>query len=142
MNFFEAIISAFSKYFQGSGRSSRSEYWFFGFFIFIVDRCLIFFDETEIAASIFALATLIPFCTVCIRRFHDIGRSGWWMNSPFTVIGIIPFFYWMCQKGDEGENQYGSDPLAPFRDGASSNILLHTNSAQWQYLYKLLKKGT
>ncbi|MBT6601461.1 MAG: hypothetical protein HOB32_07375 [Nitrospina sp.] len=39
------------------------------------------------------------------------------MNIAFTVIGIIPFFGWMCQKGDEGENKYGLDPLAPFRNG-------------------------
>ena len=118
----KAISSAFSKYFQGSGRSSRSEYWFFCFFLLFVEKYLAFFDERHIAASIFVLATLIPFFTVCIRRFHDIGRSGWWMYIPFTVIGIIPFFYWMCKKGDEGENPYGSDPLAPFSDSASSNI--------------------
>ena len=122
MNFFEAMSSAFSKYFQGLGRSSRSEYWFFAFFVAIVSNCLAAFDEIEVAAIIFYLVTVVPFFTVCIRRFHDIGRSGWWVNISFTVIGIIPFFYWMCKKGDEGENQYGSDPLAPFRDGASSNI--------------------
>ena len=110
MNFFEAISSAFSKYFQGSGRSSRSEYWFFAFFLVIVSKCLIIFDETEVAVTIFRLATIVPFFTVCIRRFHDIGRSGWWVNISLTIIGIIPFIYWMCKKGDEGENQYGPEP--------------------------------
>ena len=129
MIFIEAIGSAYSKYFQTSGRSSRSEWWFFVFFLFIVGKCLNLLSYSSFCDSnncevpiflfsvIFVLATVIPFCALCIRRLHDIGLSGWWMNIAFTVIGIIPFFYWMCKKGDEDENQYGLDPLAPFRNG-------------------------
>ena len=117
MIFIEAIGSAYSKYFQTSGRSSRSEWWFFVFFLFIVGKCLNLLSYSSFCDSnncevpiflfsvIFVLATVIPFCALCIRRLHDIGLSGWWMNIAFTVIGIIPFFYWMCKKGDEDEKK-------------------------------------
>tara|TARA_Y100000588_G_scaffold363279_1_gene425802 strand:- start:823 stop:975 length:153 start_codon:yes stop_codon:yes gene_type:complete len=42
---------------------------------------------------------------------HDIGKSGWWVLINFTIIGIIPFLFWMVKKGDTNSNQYGDDPL-------------------------------
>jgi len=125
MNFFEAINSVFSNFFQISGRSVRSEYWYFILFTLIVGICLSFVDaeifnlswidflnSEEIGAtlSIFNLAILIPTITVCARRFHDIGRSGWWMLIPLTIIGIIPFIYWMCKEGDKVKNRFGPVP--------------------------------
>lgn len=38
------------------------------------------------------------------KRFHDIGKSGWWQIVPFFVL-------WMLFKdGDVGFNEYGEDP--------------------------------
>ena len=95
MNFFEAISSAFSKYFQGSGRSSRSEYWFFGFFIFIVDRCLIFFDETEIAASIFGY--LLPVSREQLAMLMEGNVCN--CEEVFEIFGIDDNFIRLAQKG-------------------------------------------
>ena len=61
---------------------------------------------------IFVLAVLVPNITVTVRRLHDVDRSGWWMLIPMTIIGIIPYLYWVCKKGDEGENRFGPEPLA------------------------------
>jgi len=66
---------------------------------------------------------LIPSITVCARRFHDIGRSGWWMVIPLTIIGIIPYIYWMCKEGDKEENQFGPNSLTLDRSGAPTNTL-------------------
>ena len=110
MNFFEAVKSAFSKYGVIAGRSLRSEYWYFFLFLFIGDVVAGLLAIP--VAVIWLLATFIPHTTVAVRRLHDVDRSGWWWLIPFTIIGIIPFLYWMCKKGDEGENRFGPEPLA------------------------------
>tara|TARA_B100001179_G_scaffold41660_1_gene27409 strand:- start:1273 stop:1692 length:420 start_codon:yes stop_codon:yes gene_type:complete len=45
------------------------------------------------------------------RRLHDIDKSGWWLLIPFTIIGIPILIYWLCQKGNDDENRFGSNPL-------------------------------
>jgi hypothetical protein len=30
------------------------------------------------------------------------------MLIPMTIVGIIPYIYWMCKAGDAQENQYGA----------------------------------
>ena len=114
MNFFEAVKSAFSKYGVIAGRSLRSEYWYFQLFIFI-GALVSAVPDIQIGGPvyvIFVLAVLVPNITVTVRRLHDVDRSGWWMLIPMTIIGIIPYLYWVCKKGDEGENRFGPEPLA------------------------------
>ena len=114
MNFFEAVKSAFSKYGVIAGRSLRSEYWYFQLFIFI-GALVSAVPDIQIGGPvyvIFVLAVLVPNITVTVRRLHDVDRSGWWMLIPMTIIGIIPYLYWVCKKGDEGENRFGPYPLA------------------------------
>ena len=138
MNFFEAVKSAFSKYGTIAGRSLRSEYWYFALF-FIIGFYVSAIIDTQTAGvsledalleeflgpilTIFLLVMFIPQVTVTVRRFHDIGMSGWWalvaycisfisFDYPLAAIGMIPFFYLMCKKGDEYENRFGPDPLA------------------------------
>ena len=54
------------------------------------------------------LVFLIPELSVSIRRLHDVNKSGLWILLSLTIIGIIPLFYFYCQKGDEGLNDFGS----------------------------------
>lgn len=44
--------------------------------------------------SLVDLAILIPTLAVCVRRMHDIGRSGWWIIMPYAVaiVGLCVFF--------------------------------------------------
>ena len=121
MNFFEAVKSAFSKYGTIAGRSLRSEFWYFQLFFFVACNVLIFINIINRGdyvgggmgpmSPIFVLV-VIPNIAVTARRLHDVDRSGWWMLIPMTIIGLIPFLYWVCQKGDEGENRFGPEPLA------------------------------
>ena len=39
---------------------------------------------------LYGLGTLIPSLAVSIRRLHDIGRSGWWLQ-----IVLIPLVGWI-----------------------------------------------
>jgi len=115
MSFFEAIKICFSKYVSCSGRSGRSEFWFFYLFITlgsiittIIDLMVGPFSPLNL---IFSLITLLPFLTVSVRRLHDVNRSGWWLLIPFTIIGIIPYAYWITKKSNPQENNFGPSPI-------------------------------
>ena len=119
MNFPQAIASAFGHYFDMAGRAPRSEYWYFTLFMFVVGLTMDVLDfalwpgnRWGLLGTIFGLATLLPSVSVSVRRLHDVGRTGWWLLIAFTVIGIIPLLVWAVQKGDDGDNDYGADPLA------------------------------
>ena len=118
MGFVESIKTCFSKYFVFSGRATRSEFWYFYLFwiigIFLVlygdivlNPELLENNETGPLEIIFILVTLIPYLSVNIRRLHDVNRSGWWFLIPLTIIGIIPFYYWILKPSDTSTNKYG-----------------------------------
>jgi uncharacterized membrane protein YhaH (DUF805 family) len=118
MTFTEAIQAVFKKYAVFSGRSRRSEYWYWTLFTLIASIAASIIDTTAFGSNsygplgiILSLATLIPSLAVGIRRLHDVDRSGWWILIDFTIIGIIPLIYWYCQPGTNGDNRFG--PPAP-----------------------------
>ncbi|MCR1117160.1 DUF805 domain-containing protein [Escherichia coli] len=46
-----------------------------------------------------------------MRRLHDTGLSGWWFVLFFIpIIGDLVLLIFTVLKGNEGENQFGSDP--------------------------------
>ena len=72
----------------------------FGFFLGIV----LLIALIILAGSIFCLA---------IRRLHDLDKSGWWVLLSFVpIINFVLGLYLMFKKGMEGNNRFGSDPLA------------------------------
>ena len=99
MNYYLQALS--SKYADFSGRSRRSEYWFFSLFSFfaaiiltMVDIAIGTFDhetETGLLASIYGLLVLIPTLAVTVRRLHDIGKSGWAMFVVYGSMCMIGF---------------------------------------------------
>ena len=131
MNMKEAVTSVLvKKYATIEGRASRSEYWWFTLFYVlasvlsdVLDAVLgwqfgepdPFGQQPGVLNGLFLLAILIPFICVTARRLHDVNRSGWWQLIPFTIIGLIPFFYWLVKKpkdDEEGrENKWGTNPL-------------------------------
>ena len=120
MNFTEAVESFFRKYATFTGRSSRSEYWYATLFLFMlgfglgfIEAYLDLFPNTKdpILATVANLFVILPAFAIIARRLHDINKSGWWYLIAFTIIGLIPVIYWFCKVGDEGDNNYGSDPL-------------------------------
>lgn len=84
MNFGEAIKSVFSKYATFSGRARRSEFWYFFLFNALVSIGLSVIPFLNFLSFLWSLAVLIPMLAVTVRRFHDIGKSGWWYL--FTII--------------------------------------------------------
>jgi uncharacterized membrane protein YhaH (DUF805 family) len=121
MNFTDAVTAVFKKYAVFSGRSLRSEFWYWILFTFLVSIVLsimdsiLFNSNISLADSngpleiIFNLATLVPTVSVGARRLHDVDKSGWWQLIAITVVGLIPLIIWFARVGTKGKNDFG-DP--------------------------------
>ena len=92
MSFGEAIKSVFSKYATFSGRARRSEFWYFFLFNFLVSFVLNLIPHFSVVSGLWALAVLIPTLAVTVRRFHDIGKSGW-TYLYFLIPGLLYMGY-------------------------------------------------
>ena len=133
MSFVQAVQSGFSNYVNFSGRASRSEAAYWLLFSILVSICTGIIDaaiwgdelfESEQASlntgSVSSLILFLPGLAVSFRRLHDINKSGWNLLWMLTIVGIFfPILYWTYFKpGDEGDNEYGPDPLS---DGHALN---------------------
>lgn len=120
MSFKDAVTNVIiNNYMNFSGRASRSEYWFFtlfsfilGIITFVIDGVIFGWEYYEPAwvGDITSIALFLPSLGVWIRRLHDVGRSGWWTLIAFTIIGLIPLFIWSVTDSEEHPNQYGEIP--------------------------------
>ena len=104
MNFGQAISSCLFKYATFSGRASRSEFWWFALFQFLVSAAAGLVGET--VNNLVLIGLLLPALAVGTRRLHDIGKSGWWQLIMLTVIGLLVLIYWWVQPADEGGDTY------------------------------------
>lgn len=117
MGFGETIASVFGKYATFSGRASRSEYWYFVLFYFLLsfgaNFLLVGFTfngpgAIELFASLIPLAFFLPSLAVAVRRLHDIDRTGWWLLIAFIpLIGAIILLVFACTAPSPGQNRYG-----------------------------------
>tara|TARA_B100000809_G_scaffold115399_1_gene113578 strand:+ start:56 stop:475 length:420 start_codon:yes stop_codon:yes gene_type:complete len=112
MPFMDAMKSGVSNSFNLSGRSSRSEYWWF-----VLGGIIFQMVCTIVATQAVAVLALLPFVlipaaiTLVVRRLHDVGKSGWWFFiGIIPLVGAIYLIYLFVQEGDSGENMYGSVP--------------------------------
>lgn len=116
MNFVDAIKSGFSRWSDFSGRSSRSEYWYWILFTVLLSCFLSFMGASGdtgslVGAFIWLFFALIQL-SVSVRRLHDLGKTGWLLLlALIPVIGAIILLIWFATKGTTGPNEYGSDPL-------------------------------
>lgn len=118
-------ICAQEKYFEFSGRASRSEFGFFFLFSLlfatVINSILYYIGDlfgawvATIANALSLIATLlfiIPLLAVSTRRLHDVGKSGW-----YILIGIIPLLGWYLlykaysNEGEDSLNAYGKLPI-------------------------------
>ena len=115
MGFGQAISSGFSNYVNFSGRSCRSEYWYWILFIIVADIVAGAIDYAigiQVVTGLFGLATILPNLAVAIRRLHDLDRTGWWIFiGLIPLVGWIILIIWYCTRGTAGPNRFGPDPL-------------------------------
>jgi len=120
MGFGEAIKVCFGKYAEFKGRARRPEYWWWILFYYLVLIGLSILDAVITAAggpgvlSLLAiLALFLPTLAAGVRRLHDTDRSGWTLLlGLIPLIGSIILIVFLCQRGTDGPNRFGSDDLA------------------------------
>ncbi|MEO0607606.1 MAG: DUF805 domain-containing protein [Pseudomonadota bacterium] len=130
----EAINLFFARYVDFQGRSRRSEYWWV-----VLAYAIIGGISGALLATIggggagnlnvigmgligililIGLAVIVPGIALSVRRFHDLGQTGW-LVLVFTLAGMIPIIgllaslgqlIWFAMPGTTGPNKYGADP--------------------------------
>ncbi len=107
-------LSVWKNYAKFSGRARRKEYWMF--VLFNVLAAFLFMIVSGILKMpflyiIYALAVICPSLAVCVRRLHDIGKSGAWFFISFVpIIGCIWILILLCKDSQPGDNSYGPNP--------------------------------
>lgn len=114
------------KYASFEGRATRSEYWYFALFYFlvliagaIVGGILgalfsggdenVTMSVTCVVYGLVALSVVCPAISVFVRRLHDTGRSGWWYWLALVpYVGGIVLFVFTLLGSQERDNEYGS----------------------------------
>lgn len=119
--------------FSFDGRINRAQFWLGALILIAVSLVAyfvvgwsfggVFYDDTgapHISSTVWVLmlvvwlVTLYASFAVYAKRWHDRDKSGWW-----TLIGFVPIIggIWLlvecgCLQGTEGQNRFGTDPLA------------------------------
>ena len=92
MDFTTAISTGFKKYATFKGTASRSEYWYWALFTFLLGLVAAVLDslnDSSTVASLISIATLLPSLAVQVRRLRDAGYRWQWMLSP--IPGLLAF---------------------------------------------------
>jgi uncharacterized membrane protein YhaH (DUF805 family) len=75
---------------------------------------LIGYGELLIIALL-TIATIILFISVFSKRFHDIGKSGYWgLLCIIPYLGVFVVIFLIFRKGANGINKYGNSPSTFF----------------------------
>ena len=104
--------------FSCKGRINRKTYWKYSIVTFTIMSLIILigiFGDVALALQMYGVVTLIffyPGIAVCVKRFHDRIKSGWWCFITFVPC-IGP--WWLIietgfLRGTEGDNKYGVQP--------------------------------
>ncbi len=117
MDFMSAAKTVLANYANFNDRSGKGEFWWW-FLVYIVAYVGAYFvgglvGAGELLAGLLALGLLIPNIALSVRRFHDIGKSGWWcLIFIIPLVGFIAMIFFFIKDSD-GPNQYGEGPLQP-----------------------------
>ena len=112
MNWYKKCLNQYADF---NGRARRTEYWMFFLFNWIIGTVLglviSILNLPDFINYIYSIFILVPTLAVGARRLHDIGKSGWWLLiSLIPVIGWILLLIFFVKDGQQGVNQWGSNP--------------------------------
>jgi len=131
-------LKALKQYADFSGRARRKEYWMFTLFNMIIIYALILVmmvgnaiksSELSLLGMVlyggYALAIIVPSLAVCVRRLHDIGKSGWYFFiGLIPLVGGIILLIWLFKDSQAGKNEYGANPKEETSDDATCETVV------------------
>lgn len=114
----------FNGPFLPKGRIRRLEFGISCLIYFLASFCLDFAIESGtsdflqgIFLRVISFALWIWYLFQSIKRCHDLGDSGW-----YVLIPLFNPFALLFLKGDEGINEYGSDPKQDYNQQIENDI--------------------
>ncbi|HLR27303.1 MAG TPA: DUF805 domain-containing protein [Ruania sp.] len=137
LGFGQAIREVFSKYGVFRGRATRSEYWWWQLFSFLVfwlpvvgavvisivagtmesasgadvEGWYALSGLLLVLGAITGLALLVPNLAVAVRRLHDMDFSGWvYLIVLIPSVGGVILFVMFLMPSKPHPNQYGLPP--------------------------------
>lgn len=123
MNLFEDyFLNVFKQHYADfAGRASRSEFWYFTLFSFLISIAISIVTGIigavlntgifSFLSVIYSLAVIVPSICLGIRRLHDTGKSGWWyLISLVPFVGFIILIVFWVMDSEADRNQYGPNP--------------------------------
>ena len=137
-SFIRASIAGFTRCFDFSGRSSRSEFWYFTLLFIVLYLIIAVVDQLLVTSTVdiralplghyipmgmldpnvgvvvllYRPVMAIPTIAVTVRRLHDVGKSGWWCLLwvlPVPVIGWLYLVPLLCKPSSDSRRQLASD---------------------------------
>ena len=131
MSFTDAVTNVLINNYAGfKGRASRSEYWWFFLFTFLISIITAIIDivafgvELGFISLIAILAMILPSIALTVRRIHDFGQSGWlFLVTIIPILGWIAIFIFGILEGETYPNKYGPVPTNTIEHDGN----IHTN---------------
>lgn len=111
------MIEAYKKfwinYANFKDRSTVSDYWWVvlcNFLIGIIFGTLSkIIPATSFLSTIYSLAVIVPTLALCVRRLHDINKSGWtYLLVLIPLVGWIIMIVYFCTASVTENNNYGT----------------------------------
>jgi uncharacterized membrane protein YhaH (DUF805 family) len=129
---FKTVVT--QRYADFNGRASRSVFWQY-ILVYVVIAVLLALLGLRLVVNLIHLALFLPTLAVCVRRLHDLGKSGWLVLLPLipgALLAAFIFIFWplamvagfaglICtgyliylyaQPSAAGSNQFGPEPGA------------------------------
>lgn len=120
----DIVRACLGKYARFSGEARRAEFSWVGRFVLLGN--LLFGalgglrfgaapdgQPVSLLGAPVSLAMLLPNIAVGMRRLHDRDMSGWWyLLILVPILGTLLLLWLFVQKGTDGPNRFGPDPLA------------------------------
>ena len=119
-----AIKNVYEKSFTLKGRATRSEFWGFQLFYYLILFALLVPTMSgvvtlEVPIALFVIGSIPALFSLQIRRIHDLGWSGWWLLLAFipviggTILLIIYLFPSAYGTNKYDENEFHENTRTP-----------------------------
>ncbi len=93
LGFGEAVKKVLGSMTQVSGRSRRSEYWWYVLAVGIVNVILsMIFRNMQAVFSVLSIVTSLSVVAVTARRLHDTNRSALWVYVEFVCSVVVTVY--------------------------------------------------